>query len=126
MTNYITVTEVDDLLGVTWAEPDNKPSAVNQANIWLTSRLRTNISEPYPDVVIYAGALLAKQAATGQLYADAAKGIQREMVRVEGAIVEDITYQDGAVAVSGVMLQIADLLKPYILKRSNTIILKRL
>lgn len=68
MTNYITVADVDELLGAEWAEADKKSLAVMQANAYLTALNLQGITGATPDDVKQAGALLAKAAAEGVLY----------------------------------------------------------
>ena len=122
--DFVTVESVDAALGAEWATAEQKPQAVIEANIWLTARVKP--VEPAPDAVTYAGALLAKEAATGQLYAAQDAAIKRKRVRVEGAIDTETEYTDGATATSGVMVQVSDLLKPYLLRSGSVRLLSRL
>lgn len=68
MTTYITVADVDELLGAEWADADKKSLAVMQANAYLTALNLQGITGATPDDVKQAGALLAKAAAEGELY----------------------------------------------------------
>ncbi|MBD8260487.1 protein singed [Pantoea agglomerans] len=68
MTTYITVADVDELLGAGWAESDKKARAVMQANAYLTALNLKGITGATPDDVKQAGALLASAAAAGVLY----------------------------------------------------------
>lgn len=111
MTIYVTVEDVDLVLGDAWAEDSAKATAVMQANDWLTSR---NIPADNDDErIVRAGAYLAKMAAGGTLYADSGGDLKREFVKAEGVEVEE-EYQDGARAVAGDMLYIKDLLSPWL------------
>lgn len=68
MATYITVADVDALLGNDWTETDKKARAVLQANAYLTALNLQGITDATPDDVKMAGAYLASTAATGMLY----------------------------------------------------------
>lgn len=111
MTIYVTVGDVDTILGSDWAEEAAKPLAVLQANDWLTAKgIPADVND---ERIVRAGAYLAKMAAAGTLYADSGGDLKREFVKAEGVEVEE-EYQDGARAVAGDMLYIKDLLHPWL------------
>lgn len=116
---FVTVDDVDAALSLDWAAADKKEQAVDEANIWLSARVKP--LDPVPDAVLRAGALLAKQAAEGQLYVAKAPVIKSKRVRVEGAIDTETEFVDGAVSVSAAMSQVSDLLQPYLLKSSGSV-----
>lgn len=60
MTTYITVADVDALLGATWTTEEKKPRAVLMANTWLTN-LHLPEFDPVPEDVIQAGAEVARR-----------------------------------------------------------------
>jgi hypothetical protein len=68
MTTYITVADVDDILGASWADEAVKPKSVLQANAYLTALNLQGVTGAAPDDVKQAGAYLASAAATGTLY----------------------------------------------------------
>ncbi|PLN17669.1 protein singed, partial [Klebsiella pneumoniae] len=69
MTVYITIQDVDELLGDTWAAADKKGKAVLQANTWMTALNLQDIDpEHIPEEVKQAGAFIASVAAAGNLY----------------------------------------------------------
>jgi len=69
MTTYVTVEDVDGVLGTEWTTADKKASAVLQANAYMTSLNLQGIDvSAIPADVITAGAYLAKSAAEGMLY----------------------------------------------------------
>lgn len=69
MTTYITVADVDQLLGENWTEPDKKAKAVLMANTWMTGLNLQDIDlNNIPDDVKQAGAYAASVAAAGNLY----------------------------------------------------------
>ncbi len=111
MTDYITVAIVDDLLGANWQGDGDAMQAVLEANVWLSAR---NLPyDPTPDAVERAGALLAREAAKGELYADSEGAIKRE--RVKASSVESETeYVGGSNPQSGTMRLVLDMLRPWL------------
>ncbi len=65
---YITVSDVDDILGTSWTDDSKKAKAVLQANAYMTALKLSCVADPTPDDVKQAGAFLAKAAAEGVLY----------------------------------------------------------
>ncbi len=76
MTDFITVADVDALLGSGWAGAGDPALSVMQANAWLTSKIKGEVPVPAPAEIQMAGAQVAKLAATGELY----KATERETV----------------------------------------------
>ncbi|WP_458717060.1 protein singed [Pseudomonas gregormendelii] len=75
MATYITVADVDAILGPTWAADDKKARAVMQANAYMTSLNLVCIDmDAIPVEVKQAGAELAKTAADGKLYQQRTEG----------------------------------------------------
>ena len=75
MTTYITVADVDAILGADWATEDKKARAVMQANAYVTSLNLVGIDmDAIPDEVRQAGAELAKVASEGKLYQQKTEG----------------------------------------------------
>jgi len=68
MTTYITVADVDKLLGPDWTAADKKARAVLQANAYLTALNLLGLPDVTPDDVKQAGAFLASASAAGVLY----------------------------------------------------------
>ncbi|OJT01229.1 hypothetical protein [Marinobacter nauticus] len=124
MTEYITVAQVDQLLGTGWEGSGDKSLAVEQANAYLNT-LTFKAWETQPDSVTRAGAELAKEAAAGNLFADSEGALKRKRVRAD-TVESEKEYQDGAVARSGALEFIDALLSPWIVKRTTTAILARL
>ncbi len=120
---YITVEQVDSLLGSEWADPAAKPLAVQQANDWLTAKgVPVDVDD---DRITRAGAYLAKMAAADTLYADTRGDVKRKRVKAD-AVEVDTEYADGARAVAGDMRYIEDLLRPWLRPFGSVSILKRL
>ncbi|WP_434695171.1 protein singed [Pseudomonas sp. Z1-14] len=75
MATYITVADVDAILGSSWTTDDKKARAVLQANAYLTSLNLVGIDmSAIPDEVKQAGAELAAVAAEGKLYQQHTEG----------------------------------------------------
>jgi hypothetical protein len=120
---YITVEQVDSLLGSEWADPAAKPMAVAQANDWLTAR---NIPpDADDDRITRAGAYLAKMAAAGTLYADTRGDVKRKRVKAD-SVESETEYADGSRAVLGDQKYIEDLLRPWLRPFGSVRILSRL
>ncbi|MCE0850548.1 hypothetical protein LU689_11550 [Pseudomonas asiatica] len=83
MTIYITVEQVDSLLGPTWAPNDQKARVVLMANTWLTN-LGLPEFDPVPDDVVQAGAEIAREAAAGNIYGSKETGVLSKSVNADG------------------------------------------
>jgi len=124
MTEYITVAQVDQLLGTGWEGSGDKVLAVEQANAYLNT-LTFKAWETQPDSVTRAGAELAKEAAAGNLYADSEGALKRKRVKAD-TVESEKEYADGSVARSGALKFVDALLSPWLVKRTATAILARL
>jgi len=75
MATYITVADVDIILGADWAPAEAKEEAVFEANAYLTALNLVGIDmDDIPDDVKQAGARLAKCASQGKLYQQQTEG----------------------------------------------------
>ena len=111
MTDFITIAQVDSLLGVEWTTEDKKPRAVLMANTWLTERVRQEFSK-VPEAIVQAGAEIAKEAALGTLYGAQDREVLSETKTVD-VVSKSTTYAQGSSSVSaGVSFALA-LLRPY-------------
>lgn len=112
MTDYITVAEVDALLGAGWAGTGDPARAVLMANAWLSARPLPAFSA-VPAEVVQAGAELAREAAAGKLYATRETGLLSKSVEASG-VSSSKTFAVGARVVSeGEQLALA-LLAPWL------------
>ncbi|MDQ7965189.1 hypothetical protein RDI61_14215 [Pseudomonas plecoglossicida] len=98
MTIYITVEQVDALLGPTWAPDVQKGRAVLMANTWLTN-LGLPEFDPVPDDVIQAGAEIAREAAAGNIYGSKETGVLSKSVNADG-VSSSKTYSESSRAIS--------------------------
>lgn len=83
MTEYITIAQVDGLLGSDWTTEDKKARAVLMANVWLTERLHTAF-DTVPAEIVQAGAEIAREAASGALYSATETGVLSKSVEAGG------------------------------------------
>lgn len=112
MTEYVTVAEVDTLLGAGWAGTGDPARAVLMANAWLSAR-PLPVFSPAPAEVVQAGAEVAREAAAGRLYADRESGLLSKSVDASG-VLSSKTYAAGSRSVSaGEQLALA-LLAPWL------------
>lgn len=98
MTIYITVEQVDALLGPTWAPNDQKARAVLMANTWLTN-LGLPEFDPIPGDVIQAGAEIAREAAAGNIYGSKETGVLSKSVNADG-VSSSKTYSESSRTIS--------------------------
>lgn len=104
MATYITVADVDTLLGTDWTTPEKKDRAVMQANAYLTSLNLSGIDmDAIPAEVKQAGAELAQVAATGKLYQQHTEGsIEAKTVKA-GSVTTSKTF--GSISSSSTQAQ---------------------
>ncbi|MEN5036887.1 protein singed [Pseudomonas sp. TWI929] len=75
MATYITVADVDSILGAGWAAAELKDEGVFEANAYMTPLNLVGIDmDNIPDDVKQAGARLAKCASQGKLYQQQTEG----------------------------------------------------
>ena len=93
MATYITVADVDAILGPSWAPDDKKARAVLQANAYLTSLNLTGIDmDAIPDEVKQAGAELAVVASEGKLYQQHTEGSLEAKTVKAGSVTTSKTF----------------------------------
>ncbi|MBP5968723.1 protein singed [Pseudomonas iridis] len=93
MATYITVADVDTILGATWTTEDKKVRAVMQANAYLTSLKLVGIDmDAIPEDVKLAGAELAQTAALGKLYQQTTEGVLEAKTVKAGSVTTSKTF----------------------------------
>lgn len=93
MAIYITVADVDALVGPTWAADDKKARAVLQANAYLTSLNLAGVDmDAIPEEVKQAGAELAVVASQGKLYQQHTEGSLEAKTVKAGSITTSKTF----------------------------------
>lgn len=100
MATYITVADVDELLGPGWAGVGDPAMSVMQANAWLTSKIKRPVPAEVPAEIKQAGAQAAKVASTGGLYKSTERETVSEMVSATSGTSVSETYVQGSVALS--------------------------
>ncbi|WP_430303206.1 hypothetical protein [Pseudomonas sp. DC418] len=124
MTDFITVADVDQKLGLGWAGTGDAVLAVAMANAWLTAKIKRTVPDPVPDAIVSAGAQVAKLAAAGQLYKDTQREIQSKTVSAQAGTSTSKTYVAGTVERSSGENFALDLIAPWT-RRQGTVMLKR-
>ncbi|MEB3840480.1 hypothetical protein [Pseudomonas guariconensis] len=122
MTTYITVEQVDALLGSSWAPDDQKARAVLMANTWLTN-LGLPEFDPVPDDVIQAGAEIAREAAAGNIYGSKETGVLSKSVNADG-VSSSKTYSESSRTISAGESFALALLAHYLNSRGQTKIVR--
>ena len=114
---FITTAEADSILGSTWTTEDKKALAVNQANVWLSTKNFCSGLDPIDDAIKQAGANLALLSSQNLLYVSRADGVVAEStVKADTVQVTEkyVTgYEQGK---SAEMMFIDDLLRPFLCK----------
>lgn len=118
MITFITVNEVNALLGDEWTDSSKKAKSVLMANVWLTGLNLRGCDGDIPDDVKQAGAYAAQAAANGGLYQQKTNSgvTTSESVEADGVSVSE-TYAELATNSTSLFdsdLQLAmAMLKPY-------------
>lgn len=93
MATYITVADVDAILGASWAPDDKKARAVLQANAYLTSLNLVGVDmDAIPEEVKQAGAELAVVAFEGKLYQQQTEGSLEAKTVKAGSVTTSKTF----------------------------------
>ena len=112
--DYITVAQVDALLGAGWAGTGDPARAVLMANTWLSAKPLPAFEE-VPAAVVQAGAEIAREAASGALYGASETGVLSKSVEA-GGVSSSKTYSSSARTVTAgevfAMALLAPLLGP--------------
>lgn len=113
---FITVEEVDTLLGSDWTTSDKKASSVLQANTWLSAKKFCRGIEPtIDDAIKLAAANLASLSSSGLLYVTKTDGTVTEKTVKADTVQVTKKYAEGQeVGKSSEMQFIDDLLKPFL------------
>lgn len=113
---FITVAEVDAILGSTWTTNENKDDAVLKANTWLSAKkFCSGITPTIASDIKTAGAYLAKLSANDQLYVTTNDGVVTEKRVKADAVEVQKKYAEGQEKGKSADMQfIEDLLKNYL------------
>ena len=115
---FITTTDVDAILGSTWTTEDKKALAVNQANVWLSTKsFCSGITPTVDDAIKQAGANLALLSSQNLLYVSRADGVVTEKSVKADTVAVTKKYAEGSeTGKSAEMMFIDDLLRPFLCK----------
>lgn len=97
MPNFITVADVDALLGAGWAGSGDAVQAVTMVNAWLNSKIPRQVPDPVPDEIKLAGAQIAKEAAAGNLYKASKREVLSTKVSAQAGTSTEKTFAEGSV-----------------------------
>lgn len=122
MIEYVTVAQVDTLLGAGWAGTGDPDRAVLMANTWLSAKPLPAF-EVVPDAVIQACAEVAREAAAGKLYAEQGREVLETEVEAKGVSSRKV-YAEGSKAISAGESFALALIRPYL--RGSVMMLKRI
>ena len=115
---FITTTDVDTILGSAWTTEDKKALAVNQANVWLsTKNFCSGLTPTVDDAIKQAGANLALLSSQNLLYVSRSDGIVTEKSVKADTVAGTKKYAEGSeTGKSAEMMFIDDLLRPFLCK----------
>ena len=115
---FITTTDVDAILGSTWTTEDKKALAVNQANVWLSTKsFCSGITPTVDDAIKQAGANLALLSSQNLLYVSRSDGVVTEKSIKADTVAVTKKYAEGSeTGKSAEMMFIDDLLRPFLCK----------
>ena len=93
MATYITVADVDAILGSDWTTEDKKARSVMQANAYLTSLNLVGVDmDAVPEEVKQASAELAKVSSEGKLYQQKTEGSLEAKTVKAGSVTTSKTF----------------------------------
>lgn len=115
---FITTTDVDTILGIGWATEEQKALAVNQANVWLsTKNFCSGVTPTIDDAIKQAGANLALLSSQNLLYVTRTDGVVTEKSVKADTVQVTKKYAEGSeTGKSAEMMFIDDLLRPFLCK----------
>lgn len=114
MIEYITVADVDVILGPDWTEGtgNRKDEAVLIANVWMTNQRLPDIN-PMPNEWKTAAAYVAKEASKGGIYKQTEYGLMSKSVQA-GSVSSSKTFSNHHKIVSAGETFALALLKPWL------------
>ena len=120
---YITVADVDGILGPDWAGQGDPDRAVTIANVWLTNQGLPK-RDPIPEEWKQAGAEIAREAAAGKIYGSVETGVLSKSVKADTVSSSKTFSSSHKITTAGESLALA-LLKPW-LRSGGVFFLKRI
>lgn len=126
MLEYVTIADVDALLGNDWTTADNKAVCVKKANLWLNSKIVKDVGEPIPEDIKLAGAQMAKLAASGGLFGSKQREVLSSDVSAASGTHTKKTFRSGSISVSAEESFALALISPWMGGIGSVIMLKRI
>lgn len=112
---FVTIEDVNTILGSDWTTQDKKAMAVNQANVWLSAKKFCKGLDPIDQSIKQAGAYLSQLSANGKLYVTQTDGTVTEKTVKAGEVSVSKKFATGQeVGKLSEMQFIDDLLKPFL------------
>lgn len=114
--SFITIEQVDEILGDGWEGNGDKKNAVLQANTWLeTKSFKQSCLDPLSNKIITAAAYLAQLAAKGELYPSTNQGVLSGLKAKADTVEIDLKYAAGMEqAINGQLTFIESMIAPCI------------
>lgn len=122
--DYITVDDVEAILGAGWAGSGDPARAVMMANTWLNQKIKKKVPDPTPDAIKQAGAEIAKDAAAGLIFRAKETGVTSKSVKADTVSSSKTFSESHATYTAGETFALA-LLKPW-LGGGSVMMLKRI
>lgn len=115
--NYVTNETVTTVLGANWAATGNATQAILLANAWLNQHRLPTYDDVVPTELLYAGAYIAQEVVTGNMYQGRKDGLITSKSVKAGSVSSSKTYAEGVdgQAMSAGESMALVLIKPYVL-----------
>ena len=112
---FVTIEDVDTILGVDWTTQDKKADAVLDANIYLDSMKFCSGLDPIDDAIKRAGAYLSRMSSGNQLFVTKTEGTVTEKSVKADTVQVTKKFKEGLeVGISADMQRVNALLKPFL------------
>lgn len=117
---FVTIEDVDSILGADWTTEDKKPLAVNDANVWLSSKKFCSGLEPLNPAFKQAGAYLARLSSNNLLYVTTTEGTVTEKSVKAGDVSVSKKFAEGSeYGKQADMIRVDDILDQFLCKGSG-------
>ena len=113
---FVTIEDVDTILGATWAAQDKKASAIQDANDWLNGMKLCKGLDPIVDPIKRAGAYLSRLSSQDLLYTTQNDGVvtEKTVSAQQGTSVSKKYAAGQEKGKHADMQRVESLLKPYL------------
>lgn len=113
---FVTIEDVDTILGATWTAQDKKAMAIQDANDWLSGMKLCKGLDPIADSIKRAGAYLSRLSSQDLLYATQTDGVvtEKTVSAQQGTSVSKKYAAGQEKGKHADMQRVESLLKPYL------------